>query len=84
MHITELPFVTITDLRVNPWAVEPTGIWDENCETGTHYAELLIRFLQESGNAPFFTSVLKKVCEGVSGIETGFLYRIADVLSDKG
>lgn len=84
MQITELPFVKITEGRVDPWAVseKPNG-WSESNQVGREYADLTITYMRTSGNTSFLGSIVRSI-KDYGAIEAGFFARIAEVLSDEG
>ncbi|AOR76547.1 hypothetical protein [Novosphingobium resinovorum] len=65
-----LSFVAEGDL----WAPERTGDYSTDCATGRRHAAELIEFMHQSGNAPIFGSVIRRITEKgqFDGVETGF------------
>jgi hypothetical protein len=83
MQITELPFVKITEGRVNPWAIteQPSG-WLEANQIGRDYADLAVNYIRVSGNTSFLGSIVRSI-KDYGPIEAGFFGRIAEALGDE-
>ena len=69
-----MPFADMTQERIDWWAVDETGDWGVDNETGRGYAKLLIRYIR-ANQTPFILGyVMKAIAEKgrVSGVEIGF------------
>ncbi len=81
LTIYDLPFVSqCSDGTKDLWAVETTGNWAADCDTGARHGAALIAFMQETENPSILGLVGQRMAQrGTwSGIECGFLHSIAE------
>ncbi len=76
----ELPFVRRSEDAVDFWNVEPTGNYRQDFETGQAYARQLIKDIAAPNGIPaMLTWVVAAMPEKRTGIESGFLWEIAEL-----
>jgi hypothetical protein len=80
--ITKLPFVADRKKPFAPgqwprcfWSVTPTGNYEADCRTGSHYALAYLRYrgTQQVSDLP---TIVKDMPRDITGIEVGFLAMI--------
>lgn len=82
-----LPFISIIDKEdgertINHWSVSPSGDYGKDCETGRHYARLLVRSLRLTDCASILPWIIEAMPRGKdrTGIEIGFWHAFANAV----
>lgn len=75
---------TLRVVRVDCWAVEPSGFFEWDEEVGRRHADAALAYAKRKGQPSFLTYVLgsiihKSARQGWGGMEFGFCERIASL-----
>lgn len=79
--LSDLPFVReVTGLPTQLWVATPTGAWAADNATGHGYADVLLAYIEATGNLTLLGFVVKAIGQSGqwSGIEAGFFHRLAE------
>ncbi len=80
-----LPFVVMTlGTPTQLWVPKSAGDYQADNETGKRYADALIAVMREHEAPNLLGQVVKAMVEPWSGVEVGFMHRIAERLTTSG